>query len=127
VPYIFCQLSPLPIITINPLAVTNVPARLIVAGRVSACGNLHQHWFEVSVAQPVKNASLQSSLRIHAVLDLNVLPHIQTHRLPHTNSFVSFTGDVLSVTSGTAFVAVDDVSFLPQKQRQLLTSVAVYL
>ena len=47
--------------------------------------------------------------------------------IPEAYTLVSFSGTLMTVTPGVAHVAVDNICYVPPKNRSLLTHVNVYV
>ena len=111
------QLLPLPVLTTAPLLPTNVPARLTLTGRVSGI-ETNPDILSVTVLQEVQHAAPHTRLVIRARLENDFLGHFPLRRLPHVNHFISCTGSVESILHGIATITVDDLSYLPPRQRR---------
>src|SRR5580693_6455922 len=98
--------------------VMQVPGRLIVTGRVMMFDDF-KHEFNVVIRQRIQNGTQNSHLDVHATMDLNTMPHIQSRLMPRAYGVVSFTGNLMAVAPGIARVAVDSLSYVPPRVRHL--------
>ena len=101
--------------TVNPLSLDNVPARLSASGAVLTV-NKKRRTFTISVEQAMVGASALGRLGIQAVMDLNVMWDVASERVPQIGSLVSLSGDLIGVKQGVAIVALDDLARLPPRR-----------
>lgn len=71
------------------------------------------HAFTMTISQNVTAARADTQLHIHGVLGIHQMPPNPSRPLPHLNSTISFTGDLLAFEDNVAILGLDDVTELP--------------
>ncbi|KAH9014684.1 hypothetical protein EDB85DRAFT_2157239 [Lactarius pseudohatsudake] len=88
------------------------PPILSVSGKVSASEE-DLHRFSMTVQQNIRWAATDTTLNVHGLMDPRSTWPSVLHHLPVPNSIVSFSGQFVGFDANIAFVALDDLCYLP--------------
>jgi hypothetical protein len=90
------------------IVLPTVPARMIVAGRVTSVQK-DIHTFIMKLSQHINHAGTHPHLTVRGVMALNPIPR---HPLPSRNSVISFTGLLHTFEANIAIVTLDHIGGL---------------